>query len=113
MRSIERWEQVLTRHTDARLRAIPGLELYAQPGEDSRPRLGIFSCNVRRPLDEVARALEDAGVEAVTGHNGAVRTMTRLAAGGVCLRLSIAHYNTEADIDRAVDRLEYLALRTA
>jgi len=48
-----------------------------------------------------------ARVEAVMGNNGAVRTMARVAggSGGIGVRLSIAHYTTKDDIDRAVDCL--------
>jgi cysteine desulfurase family protein (TIGR01976 family) len=108
MDAIARWEDELTQHGDRRLSELPDLELYAQTPVRARPRLGVFCFNLRRagPL-QVAEALDRAGVEAVVGNYGAARTMARLASahGGVGIRLSIAHYTTKADIDRAVECL--------
>jgi selenocysteine lyase/cysteine desulfurase len=105
--AIASWETRLTAHADARLRDI-GVESYGQPAEASTPRLGVFSVNVPGVEGrQVAAALEGAGVEAVLGHNGAVRTMKRLAPdrGASAIRLSIAHYNTPDDLDRAIEVL--------
>ncbi len=110
--AVSAWEEELTRYADARLRALPGLELYAQAADDPRPRLGVFCFNLRGiPPAAVARALEEAGIEGVLGHNGAIRTLARLAGehGGIGIRLSLAHYNDRQDVDRAVDCLAQLA----
>lgn len=112
MDALARWEEELTRYGDERLRAVPGIELYMQDASDARPRLGVFCFNLKgRPTAEVARALANAGIEAVMGHNGAMRTMQKLTpdTGGSGIRLSLAHYNTRADIDRAVDCLLAIA----
>jgi cysteine desulfurase family protein (TIGR01976 family) len=114
LRVIQEWEAELTAHADARLLEIPGLELYRQPSTDTRARLGVFSFNIegREPL-EVARALDAAGIEAALGHNGAVRTMAKCAPdfGGISVRLSVAHYTTMEEIDRAVDTLASRSVR--
>ena len=81
---------------------------YRQSPVDRRARVGVLSFNLRgRDPLEVARALERAGIEAAAGNNGAVRTMARLAGdfGGIALRLSLAHYNTKADLDAAIECL--------
>ena len=116
LEAVSAWEEELTRYADARLRALPGIELYAQGPDDPRPRLGVFCFNLRGiPPLPVARALEDAGIEGVLGHNGAIRTLTRLAGGqgGIGIRLSLAHYNSREDVDRALDCLEALNARQA
>jgi cysteine desulfurase family protein (TIGR01976 family) len=112
LEAVSAWEEELTRYADARLRALPGLELYAQRPDDPRPRLGVFCFNLRGiPPSAVARALEDAGIEGVLGHNGAIRTLARLAGGqgGIGIRLSLAHYNSREDVDRALDCLARLS----
>jgi selenocysteine lyase/cysteine desulfurase len=114
MCAIAAWEGALTEHGDAQLAALPGLELYRQAPSDPRPRLGVFSFNVRgRTPVEVAQALEHAAIEAVVGNNGAVRTMARLARdfGEIGVRLSIAHYNTREDLDRAIACVASLVAR--
>jgi cysteine desulfurase family protein (TIGR01976 family) len=112
MNAISDWEGELTRYADAALAKVPGLVCYRDPAVTGGKRLGVFSVNVkgREPV-VVARALEAAGVEAVMSHNGAPRTLKRLAPefGGVAIRLSIAHYSSRADIDAAVKCLEGLA----
>lgn len=112
MRAIAQWEADLTEHADARLAELPGIELYRQEPSDHRPRLGVFSFNVRgRTPVEIAHELERADIEAVVGNNGAMRTMARLARdfGEIGVRLSIAHYNTRRDVDRAIELIERLA----
>ncbi len=111
MEAVAAWEAELTAHGDALFGELPGLRLYRQAPDDPAPRLGVFCFNVEgRAPAEVAERLEAAGVEAVLGSNGAVRTMRRLAAaqGGVGIRLSIAHYNAFDDLGRAAECLRSL-----
>ena len=116
LEAVSAWEEELTRYADARLRDLPGIELYAQGPDDPRPRLGVFCFNLQgiQPF-AVARALEEAGVEGVVGHNGAIRTLERFARGqgGIGIRLSLAHYNTREDVDRALDCLVAVSARQA
>jgi cysteine desulfurase family protein (TIGR01976 family) len=108
LRAIAAWEAELTQYGDARLAEVPGIVAYRQSPVDRRARVGALSFNLRgRDPLEVARALERAGIEAAVGNNGAVRTMARLAGdfGGIALRLSLAHYNTKADLDAAIECL--------
>jgi selenocysteine lyase/cysteine desulfurase len=75
--------------------------LYGRPPEADR--LPVFAFNVAgMGGDELARRLERAGIEARVGDYYAPRLMRALAseAGGRAVRLSFAHYNTAAEIDR-------------
>ena len=108
LRAIAAWEAEITQYGDARLAEVPGIVAYRQCPVDRQARVGVLSFNLRgRDPLEVARALERAGIEAAVGNNGAVRTMARLAGdfGGIALRLSLAHYNTKADLDAAIQCL--------
>lgn len=112
MTAIGEWETVLAAHLDAAFADVPGLVEIRQPRGDARPRLGVLCFNLaRRDTADIARGLEKAGIEAVMGSNGAVRTMSKLAAdfGGIGIRLSLAHYNNRADIDRAAAAVRAIA----
>ena len=61
--------------------------------------------------EQVARALEAAGIEARYGDYYAPRLMQTLApeADGRALRISLAHYNTIEDVDRCFAAIDAVA----
>ena len=86
------------------------LTLYGRPA--SEERLPVFAFNVNGVAGEqVARALEAAGIEARYGDYYAPRLMQTLApeADGRALRISLAHYNTIEDVDRCFAAIDAVA----
>jgi selenocysteine lyase/cysteine desulfurase len=72
-------------------------------GPANRTRLPVFAFNMPgRDADGIAHALADANIEARIGDYYSRRLMNAIAAdfGGRAIRLSFAHYNATADIDR-------------
>ena len=88
----ERWETV---------------RLYGRPPPSVR--LPVFAFNIAgHASDEVARRFELAGIEARVGDYYAPRLMQTLSpeTQGRAVRLSLAHYNTTAEVDRCFDVID-------
>jgi len=108
--AIERFadhEQALSAHARAAFAARPHVRLYGRP--PSASRLPVFAFNL--PGVEggaLASCFDLAGIEARFGDYYAPRLMRSLApeAGGAALRLSFAHYNSTAEIDRCFDVID-------
>ncbi len=98
------------------VRAIPGLRIWgiAEPGRFAAEKVPTVSVTIDgvTPLD-AARALGRQGICAWEGHFYAQALIERLglAESGGVLRLGIAHYTTEAEVDRLLDALESIATR--
>ncbi len=72
-------------------------------------RLPVFAFNIAgHSSDEIATRFELASIEARVGDYYAPRLMAALApeTHGRAVRLSLAHYNTTADIDRCFDVID-------
>lgn len=85
------------------------ITLYGRP--TGFYRLPLFAFNVEREGGEsVARGLDSAGIEARFGDYYSPRLMQSIASdrGGTAVRLSFAHYNTTADIDRCFAAIDHL-----
>lgn len=113
---IEAYEEGLTRHALAEFaKRDDAVTLYGRP--PSEDRLPVFAFNVRGQTPaSVAQHLDAAGIEAADGNYYTPRLMRTLApeAGGAAVRLSFAHYNDVADVDRcfaAIDSLLSLSVR--
>ncbi len=79
----------------------PAVTLYGRPPEFAR--LPVFAFNIAGiPSEDLGRRFEDARIEARVGNFYAPRLMAHLApeTGGQAVRLSFAHYNTHAEVDR-------------
>jgi len=77
------------------------IALYGRPAQFYR--LPLFAFNIEREEGEsVARRLDAGGIEGRFGDYYSPRLLQTIAAdrGGTAVRLSFAHYNTTADIDR-------------
>jgi cysteine desulfurase family protein (TIGR01976 family) len=103
------YEMGLTRRLLDGLAALPGIAVV---GITERQRMAervptvSFVARGHAPA-EVAKHLADHNIFVWSGHNYAVEVIRRLgleASGGV-VRIGIAHYNTEAEIDRALEAL--------
>ena len=97
------WNRVLTARALERLAAIPGLNLYGPRDPAQRSSLVAFNVQGHDPM-ALARALNDAGVEARAGCHCAALAHQALAIDASC-RLSFYLYNTVAEVDHAVEAL--------
>jgi selenocysteine lyase/cysteine desulfurase len=72
-----------------------------------------FTCRGHRPR-AIARALAIDNIFVWDGHNYALELVRRLGLeeGGGVVRIGLAHYNTAAEIDQAVDAVARAASRT-
>jgi cysteine desulfurase family protein (TIGR01976 family) len=105
-RQIEATEQTLVAEALKRLRSVPGLQLYGMPTPQGR--VGTFCFNLPdQPPMTVAERLAKLGVGVAAGHYYATMPMQALGLWpDGALRASIAHYTTQADLDKLVAGLQ-------
>ena len=97
------WNRTLTARALDRLGTIPGITIYGPRDAASRSSLVAFNVRGHDPV-ELARALDDAGVEARAGCHCATLAHQALGIDASC-RLSFYFYNTLDEVDRAVEAL--------
>jgi selenocysteine lyase/cysteine desulfurase len=104
------YETDLARTALARFAERAG-DVVVYGGPPNRDRLPVFAFNVQGyDGTALSRAFDAAGIESRAGDYYTPRLMRRLAPdfGNGAVRLSFAHYNTVADLDRcfaAIDRM--------
>ena len=103
MGRVTEWNRGLTARALDRLGAIPGITIYGPRDASRRSSLVAFNVKGRDPI-ALARALNDAGVEARAGCHCATLAHQALGIDASC-RFSFYLYNTFDEIDRAVDAL--------
>ena len=103
MGRVAAWNRQLTARALERLGAIPELTIYGPRDPARRSSLVAFNVEGHDPM-ELARALNDAGVEARAGCHCATLAHQALGIGASC-RLSFYLYNTVDEVERAVDAL--------
>ena len=91
---------------------IPGLKIQGIANSNRlHERVPTVSItHPRRTNSDLARALGEQGINLWSGHNYAIELVRHLGlneADGV-LRIGLAHYNTEAEVDRVVGALKTL-----
>ncbi len=111
MGRVAAWNRQLTERAMERLGAVPGLTVYGPHDASRRSSLVAFNVNGHDPL-ALARALNDAGVEARAGCHCAALAHRALGIDASC-RLSFYLYNTEDEVERAVDALAGAVRRRA
>jgi cysteine desulfurase / selenocysteine lyase len=105
MNRIMAWTRQLTGRALERIGAIPGMTIYGPRDPAHRTSLVSFNVSGRDPM-ELARALNDAGVESRAGCHCATLAHHELALDPpASCRLSFYLYNTFDEIDRAADVL--------
>ncbi len=94
-------EQQLTHYTTLQLQKIPGLRIIGTTAE----KTGVFSFIMPQahPHD-IATVLDSDGIAVRAGHHCAMPLMERFAVPATT-RISLGIYNTEQDIDCAVNSL--------
>jgi cysteine desulfurase family protein (TIGR01976 family) len=113
MTAVAEYERDLCRHLVEGLGRIPGLRIHGitDPGEfaDRVPTV-VFEVGGHRPRD-LNRALAAEGIFAWDGNYYALEVMRSLGfeSRGGLLRVGLAHYNTEDEIDRVLDVLSHAA----
>lgn len=95
------------------LSEIGGVRLYGiSAPERIAERVPTFAVSVNgvHPRD-VAGRMAEAGLLVWDGHYYAIAVMQRLGvlSGGGLVRIGFVHYNTEAEVDRALDALDAIA----
>ncbi len=105
MGRVAAWNRQLTARALDRLGAIPGLTIYGPRDASRRSSLVAFNVEGCDPM-QLARVLNDAGVEARAGCHCATLAhhWLRLDPLASC-RLSFYLYNTLDEVDRAADAL--------
>lgn len=91
----------------AKLNELVQIKIYGNRVE-SIPLIA-FSVDAHHPFD-VTTALNEQGIAIRSGHHCAMPLMQKLGVDG-CLRVSLACYNTENDIDAFIEALQKLLKR--
>jgi len=110
MLAIEAYEQPLAAWLRRELAAIPGVTLYGPPDGHPRTSTVSFTLDGFTP-EEACRALGEQGIFAWDGHFYAIRlveVLGLLPRGGL-IRLGLAPYNTQAELERTVEAVAGLA----
>ena len=110
MDRVAAWNRRLTAHALDRLGAIADLTIYGPRDASRRSSLVAFNVKGHDPI-ALARALNDAGIEARAGCHCATLAHQALGIDASC-RLSFYLYNTLGEIDRAVDTLARIVKST-
>jgi cysteine desulfurase/selenocysteine lyase len=106
MTRVAAWNRHLTARALDRLGDVPGITIYGPRDAARRSSLVAFNVAGRDPMD-LARALNDAGVESRAGCHCATLAHRYLGLDPVAsCRLSFYLYNTVEEVDRAVDTLK-------
>ncbi len=105
--AIAQYEQALAGRLRAGLKGIPGITIY---GADSAPRVGLVSFNVgQMESSEVADALNTRRIAVRGGLHCAPSIHQYLGPSSGAVRVSVGPFNTEAEIDQALEAIQTIA----
>ena len=106
MTACAEYERDLGRLMLAGLATIPGLTLYGPPTMVGRVPTFAFTIDGYRP-EAIARALAERNIFVWSGHFYAVEVIARLglAETGGLVRVGLAHYTTENEVDALIAAL--------
>lgn len=111
MTRITAWNRRLTARALARLEDVPGLTIYGPRDAARRTALVSFNVDGHDPV-RIAESLNEAGVESRAGCHCATLAHRALQLEPLAsCRLSFYFYNTEAEVDSAVDALQAIVAR--
>ena len=109
MAAIQAYERTLAARLLAGLAELPGVHIYGLTSEaDLARRVPTVAINVDGQTPrELAEALGERGIFCWDGNYYAITLMERLGLEetGGALRIGLAHYNTEAEVDRLLAAL--------
>lgn len=107
--AINTYEQGLVNYCYQQLQKIPSLKLIVP----KCPDIGIFSFTIiGQHNHDIASALDGVGIAVRSGHHCAMPLMDYLKLTG-CIRLSLAPYNTQTEIDLFIQRLQSILADSA
>jgi selenocysteine lyase/cysteine desulfurase len=107
------WEHVLTRRLINGLSSFRGLTIRGVTSDNAMHRrvpTVSFTLEGKHP-QAIAKALAADNIFVWSGHNYAVEPVQRMGlmeSGGV-LRVGLAHYNTEEEVDALLDSMTHIA----
>ena len=100
--NIESYEQELLKYATDRLKEIPGIKIYGNPGN----KISVISFNLsnHHPSD-IGSILDQFGIAVRTGQHCTQPVMDYYNIPGT-VRASLSFYNTKSEIDLLIDALE-------
>ena len=100
--NIESYEQELLKYATDRLKEIPGIKIYGNPGN----KISVISFNLsnHHPSD-IGSILDQFGIAVRTGQHCTQPVMDYYNIPGT-VRVSLSFYNTKSEIDLLIDALE-------
>jgi len=100
--NIEAYEQELLKYATDRLKEIPGIKIYGNPGN----KISVISFNLsnHHPSD-IGSILDQFGIAVRTGQHCTQPVMDYYNIPGT-VRVSLSFYNTKSEIDLLIDALE-------
>ena len=100
--NIESYEQELLKYATDRLKEIPGIKIYGNPGN----KISVISFNLssHHPSD-IGSILDQFGIAVRTGQHCTQPVMDYYNIPGT-VRVSLSFYNTRSEIDLLIDALE-------
>ena len=100
--NIESYEQELLKYATDRLKEIPGIKIYGNPGN----KISVISFNLsnHHPSD-IGSILDQFGIAVRTGQHCTQPVMDYYNIPGT-VRVSLSFYNTKSEIDLFIDALE-------
>lgn len=106
MDSIRAHEKQVTKYALERLDEISGVTVFGLPLKNLDERAGVVSFAIDRvhPHD-VASIFDSEGIAIRAGHHCAMPLVTRVLEEAAVSRMSFYIYNTEDDVDKAVDAI--------
>lgn len=114
MEAFDIYESALAKKLRFGLREIPGVTVYGPAEGEARTPTVVFRMDGYR-TEEVTRELGNRGINSWHGDYYAVEIMNAMGFGGEegggFVRLGLAPYCTERDIDRALETVRNLAAR--
>jgi selenocysteine lyase/cysteine desulfurase len=110
MREFHRHERALAERFLSGVAGLAKVTIHGVPDADDR-RVATFALSVAgMTADEVAGVLAGRGIYVWAGHYYAINAIERLGfldKGGL-VRIGFVHYNTAAEVDRALEALASL-----
>ncbi len=104
--TIEQIEKPLLEYALERIKNLPNATLYGELSSQNRVGTFCFNLGSANPM-EVVKYLGGQGVGVAGGHYYAMLPMTALGLyPSGAIRTSIAHYTSQADLDKLFDALE-------
>jgi len=103
---INKHEKELTRYALERISEIKNVDIFGYGYENLEKRAAVISFSIKgvHPHD-IAQIFDKEGIAIRAGHHCAMPLVKRLVSNGSVARMSFYLYNTEEEIDKAIDAI--------